>query len=56
MIAIGTNRLVVFHAAVLTENGFIESEVSLVFLASDEGKRAIVSLHVEGIIDDISVI
>ena len=36
-------------AAVLTENGFMDSEVSLAFLQSDEGKRAIVALHVERI-------
>jgi N-acetylmuramoyl-L-alanine amidase len=38
-----------YCAAVLTENGFMDSEVSLAFLESDEGKRAIVALHVEGI-------
>ena len=40
-----------YCAAVLTENGFMDSGVSLAFLESDEGKRAIVALHVEGIID-----
>ena len=38
-----------YCAAVLTENGFMDSEVSLAFLESDEGKRAIVALHVDGI-------
>ncbi len=38
-----------YCAAVLTENGFMDSKVSLAFLESDEGKRAIVALHVEGI-------
>lgn len=38
-----------YYAAVLTENGFMDSEVSLAFVESDEGKRAIVALHVEGI-------
>ena len=42
-----------YCAAVLTENGFMDSEVSLSFLESDEGKKAIVALHVEGIIDFI---
>ena len=37
--------------AVLAENGVMGSEVSLAFLESDEGKRAIVALHVDGIID-----
>ena len=41
-------------AAVLTENGFMDSEVSLKFLESEEGKKAIVALHVEGIIDYVS--
>ena len=40
-----------FCAAVLTENGFMDSEVSLTFLESEEGKKAIVALHVEGIIN-----
>ena len=38
-----------YRIAVLTESGFMDSEVSLAFLESDEGKRAIVALHVEGI-------
>ena len=41
-------------AAVLTENGFMDCEVSLKFLESEEGKKAIVALHVEGIIDYVS--
>ena len=43
-----------YCAAVLTENGFMDSEVSLKFLESEEGKKAIVALHVEGIIDYVS--
>ena len=31
--------------------GFMDSEVSLSFLESEEGKKAIVALHVEGIIN-----
>ena len=37
--------------ACLTENGFMDCLESLEFLLSDEGKAAIVQLHVEGIID-----
>ena len=37
-------------AACLTESGFMDCEESLNFLLSDEGKAAIVQLHVEGII------
>lgn len=40
-----------YCAAVLTKNGFMDSEVSLSFLESEEGKKAIVALHVEGIIN-----
>lgn len=40
-----------YCAAVLTENGFMGNELSLEFLESEEGKKAIVALHVEGIID-----
>lgn len=36
-------------AACLTENGFMDCQESLEFLLSDEGKAAIVQLHVEGI-------
>ena len=43
-----------YCAAVLTENGFMDCEVSLKYLESDEGKNAIVALHVEGIIDYVS--
>ena len=43
-----------YCAAVLTENGFMDCEVSLKFLESEEGKKAIVALHVEGIIDYVS--
>ena len=43
-----------YCAAVLTENGFQDSEVSLSYLESEEGKRAIVALHVEGIVDFIN--
>ena len=38
-----------YATAVLTENGFMDSEVSLAFLESDEGKKAIIALHVDGI-------
>lgn len=41
-------------AAALTENGFQDSIKSLEFLESDEGKKAIISLHVSGIIDYIN--
>jgi N-acetylmuramoyl-L-alanine amidase len=37
--------------AVLTENGFMDSRESLRFLESPEGKKAIVALHVAGIIE-----
>ncbi len=40
-------------AACLSENGFQDSELSLRFLESDEGKRAIVALHVDGIVNYI---
>lgn len=40
-----------YCAAVLTENGFMDSEVSLSFIESEEGKNAIVALHVEGILN-----
>lgn len=40
-----------YCAAVLTENGFMDSEVSLSFLESEEGKKSIVALHVEGILN-----
>ena len=36
--------------AVLTENGFMDSRESLRFLESPEGKKAIVALHVAGIV------
>lgn len=39
-----------YCAAVLTENGFMDNKLSLAFLESEEGKKAIVALHVEGII------
>ena len=40
-------------AAVLTENGFQDCKESLEFLESDEGKEAIIGLHVDGILDFI---
>ena len=43
-----------YCAAVLTENGFMDNQLSLEFLESDEGKKAIVALHVEGIIEYIN--
>ena len=36
-------------AACLTENGFMDCKESLEFLLTDEGKQAIVDLHVQGI-------
>lgn len=38
-----------YCAAVLTENRFMDSEVSLAPLESDERRRAIVALHVKGL-------
>ena len=38
-------------AAVLTENGFQDCEESLRFLESNEGKEAIIGLHVDGILE-----
>ena len=38
-------------AAALTENGFQDSKESLAFLESPAGKKAVIGLHVEGIID-----
>lgn len=35
--------------AVLTENFFYDSKDDLAFLESDEGKQAVVQLHVDGI-------
>lgn len=40
-------------AAVLTENFFLDAKRDLAFLESEEGRKAIVTLHVEGIIDYI---
>ncbi len=40
--------------AVLTENGFQDCEESLQFLESNEGKEAIIGLHVDGILDFIN--
>ena len=42
-----------YAACVFTENGFMDSPLSLAFLEPDEGKKAIISLHVDGIIDFI---
>lgn len=36
-------------AACLTENGFMDCKESLEFLLTEEGKQAIVDLHVQGI-------
>ena len=41
-------------AACMTENGFMDSLQSTDFLLCDEGKAAIVQLHVEGIIDYVN--
>lgn len=38
----------------LSENGFMDAEESLSFLESEAGKKAIVALHVEGIINYIN--
>ncbi|MBQ3941787.1 MAG: N-acetylmuramoyl-L-alanine amidase [Bacteroidales bacterium] len=38
-------------AAALTENGYQDSKESLAFLESPAGKKAVIGLHVEGIID-----
>lgn len=43
-----------YCAAVITENGFMDSELSLQFLESENGKRSIIALHVEGIIDYVT--
>ena len=40
--------------AILTENGFQDCEESLQFLESNEGKEAIIGLHVDGILDFIN--
>ena len=37
--------------AALTENGFMDSPLSLRYLESEEGKQTIVALHVKGIVD-----
>ena len=31
------------------QNGFMDSQLSLAFLESDEGKKAIIALHIDGI-------
>ena len=41
----------IYAACVLTENGFMDSETSLTYLESNEGKKSIIALHVDGIID-----
>lgn len=38
----------------MTENGFMDNQLSLEFLESEEGKKAIVALHMEGIIEYIT--
>ena len=40
-----------YAAAVLTENLFYDNPADLAFLESEEGQKAIVALHVEGIIE-----
>jgi len=42
--------------ACLSENGFMDCEQSLQFLESDEGKRAIVALHVTGIVNYLNAV
>lgn len=41
-------------AAALTENGYMDSKLSLKYLRSEEGKMAIIGLHVVGIINYIN--
>ena len=41
-------------ASVLSENGFQDCEESLRFLESEEGKEAIIGLHVDGILDYVN--
>ena len=43
-------------AACLTENGYMDSALSLRYLESDEGKIAISNLHVDGIINFIKLL
>ena len=40
-------------AGILTENEFMDCEESLRFIESEEGKEAIIGLHVDGILDFI---
>lgn len=40
-----------YAAAVTTENLFYDNPEDLAFLESEEGRKAIVALHVEGIVD-----
>ena len=40
--------------AVLTENFFFDNKTDLAYLQSVEGKRAIVTTHVEGIVEWIT--
>lgn len=40
-------------AAALTENGFQDSRESLAFLESPAGKKAVIGLHVEGILNNL---
>lgn len=42
-----------YCAAVLTENGFMDNVLSLKYLESEEGKKSIVALHVEGVVNFI---
>ena len=41
--------------AVLTENFFMDCKTDLAYLLSVEGKRAVVTTHVEGIIEWLSI-
>ena len=40
--------------AVLTENFFMDSKTDLAYLQSVEGKRAVVTTHVEGFVEYLS--
>ena len=48
-------HLLNFLTSYLTENGFMDNVLSLKYLESDEGEKAIVALHVEGIINYINL-
>lgn len=43
-----------FGPAALVESGFTDNRAELVFLQNPEGKKAIVNLHVDGILEYLS--